>query len=156
VLSARRPVIGDGTPPRYEPTLAWPIPARLPAFYEFELPARQTVAVQIPAVFDWAPFNPGGSVRIRYVLELRRLKGQPGITQSGFESDVVERVPVVGDGDQIIQRVLDPGRYRCIVSVPTNTGAQTRAQSPTSTPKVTISFLEDTPADPSNTSAIKK
>jgi hypothetical protein len=156
VLSARRPVIGDGTPPRYEPTLAWPIPARLPAFYEFELPARQTVAVQIPAVFDWAPFNPGGSVRIRYVLELRRVKGQPGITQSGFESDVVERVPVVGDGDQIIQRVLDPGRYRCIVSVPTNTGAQTRTQSPTSTPKVTISFLEDTPADPSNTGAIKK
>jgi hypothetical protein len=156
VLSARRPVAGDGTAPRYKPTLEWPIPSRLPAFYEFDVPARQTVAVQIPTVLDWAPFSLSGSVRIRYVLELRRVKGQPGTVQSGFDSDAVERAAVVGDRDQIIQRVLDPGRYRCIVSVPTNTGAQTRAPSPTSTPKVTISFLEDTPADPSNTGAIKK
>jgi hypothetical protein len=95
-------------------------------------------------------------MRIRFGLELRRVKGQPGTVQSGFDSDAVERAAVVGDRDQIVQRVLDPGRYRCIVSVPTNTGAQTRVQSPTSTPKVTISFLGDTPADPSDTGAIKK
>jgi hypothetical protein len=157
VLSARRPGLGAGTEPRYEPTLAWPIPARLPAFYEFDVTDRQTVVLEIPAVFDWTPFKPGPSTRIRYVLELRRVKGQTGVAQSGFDSDVVSRAMVVGDRDQIIQRVLDPGRYRCIVSVPaTNTGLLSREPSPTSTPKVTISFLGDTPADPASTAQVKK
>ena len=64
VLSVRRPDI-DATKPRNKPTLEWRIPARLPALYEFDVPVRQTVAVEIPAVFDWAPFNPDPSVRIR-------------------------------------------------------------------------------------------
>jgi hypothetical protein len=142
VLSARRPEVGAGARPRYEPKLMWTIPARLPALYEFDVPEQQTVAIQIPAVFDWAPFSPGASVRVRYVLELRRVKGQAGAAQSGFESEIVGRATVVADRDQIIQRVLEPGRYRCIVSVPATTGAPIREPSPTSTPKVTISFLE--------------
>jgi hypothetical protein len=142
VLSARRPNLSAGTAPRYEANLSWPIPARLPALYEFDVPAEQTVVVQIPAVFDWAPFSPGAPVRVRYVLELRRVKGQAGAVPSGFDSETVGRATAQGDRDQIIQRVLDPGRYRCIVSVPANPGAPIREPSPTSTPKVTISFLE--------------
>lgn len=156
VLSVRRPD-SIATEPRNKPALEWRIPARLPALYEFDVPARQTVAVEIPAVFDWAPFNPVPTVRIRYVLELRRVKGQAGAAQSGFDSEVVDRATVLGDRDQIIQRVLDPGRYRCIVSAPpANTAAQVRQLSPTSAPKVTVSFLGETPADPPSTGAVKK
>ena len=154
VLSVRRPDI-DATKPRNKPTLEWRIPARLPALYEFDVPVRQTVAVEIPAVFDWAPFNPDPSVRIRYVLELRRVKGQAGTVPSGFDSEVVDRATVQGDRDQIIQRVLEPGRYRCIVSAPANTAAQIRQASPTSAPKVTVSLLGETPADPPS-SAVKQ
>jgi hypothetical protein len=132
VLSVRRPDPGPAVSSRNRPDLEWSIPDVLPASYDFDVPVRQTVAVEIPAVAGWTPFTASASRRIRYILDLRAIeKGEPSAT-------ALARVSTSTDRDQIVQREFDPGRYRCTVSA---IGSAMADLVPMSPPRVTISFL---------------
>lgn len=131
VMSVRR-TPSPPPPSRNPPTIEWPIPALLPGSYDFRVPVRQTVAVEIPPVYEWAPFNPT-ALRVRYLLELKQLKGG--------DYEVVSRVgAATGSREQIIQRALEPGVYRCSVSL-VGSGTRSAEQMTVSPPRVTISLL---------------